>query len=197
MKKVETKQKLLESCLQLISEKGYLGATTREISRHAGVTELTLFRHFGTKERLFEELLSSYTFLPRLKELLPELDARTYDDALTLIASRFLLTLKERKSMIKILSSEIHLYPEKIRKMYGSLVDETRSMLASYFVSMQKKGTLRRFAPEIAARTFLGMLFNYFRTEEIMNENGMTKKRMEQNVRDMVDLFIHGTLQCN
>jgi len=196
MKKVETKQKLLESCLQLISEKGYLGATTREISRHAGVTELTLFRHFGTKERLFEELLSSYTFLPRLKELLPELDARTYDDALTLIASRFLLTLKERKSMIKILSSEIHLYPEKIRKMYGSLVDETRSMLASYFASMQRKGTLRSFSPEIAARTFLGMLFNYFRTEEIMNENGMTKKRMEQNVRDMVDIFIHGTLKC-
>ncbi|HEX9020484.1 MAG TPA: helix-turn-helix domain-containing protein, partial [Nitrospirota bacterium] len=71
--KNETKQRLLEATLKLISEKGYFGATTRDISREAGVTELTLFRHFGSKEKLFEELLNSYTFLPRLKELLPEL----------------------------------------------------------------------------------------------------------------------------
>jgi AcrR family transcriptional regulator len=51
--------------MQVVSEKGYLGATTREIARVAGVTELTLFRHFGSKQRLFEEMLSRHTFLPR------------------------------------------------------------------------------------------------------------------------------------
>ncbi len=197
MKKAETKQKLLEASLHLISEKGFLGATTREISRQAGVTELTLFRHFGTKERLFEELLNSYSFLPRLKELLSELDDSSYEEALRMIATRFLMTLKERKSMMKILVSEIHLYPDKIRKMYGAFVDETRSTLASYFVSMQRKGILRTVSPETAARAFLGMLFNYFRTEEIMRDNGMTKKRMEQNINEMVDIFIHGTLNTN
>ena len=98
MKKKDTKQKLLDATLKLISQKGYLGATTREISREAGVTELTLFRHFGTKERLFEELLNRNSFLPRLRELLPELDHLTYEDALTLVATRFLLSLKKRKS---------------------------------------------------------------------------------------------------
>ncbi len=197
MKKAETRQRLLESSLHLISEKGYLGATTREISRHAGVTELTLFRHFGTKEKLFMELLSSYTFLPRLKELLPELGDHTYEEALILIAVNFLTTLKERKSMMKILLSEIHIYPEKVKRMYRSYVDEVRMTLAGYFVLMQKKAVLRDICPEIAARTFLGMLFNYFRTEEIMKENGMTKKRMEQAVKDMVDIFIHGTQKFN
>ncbi len=195
MKKRETKQKLLEATLKLISEKGYLGATTREISREAGVTELTLFRHFGTKERLFEELLNSYTFLPRLKELLPELDHLPYEDALTLIATRFLLTLKERKSMMKILSSEIHIYPEKIRSLYSAFLDEVRATLAGYFVSLQRLGVLRKVSPEIAARAFLGMLFNYFRSEEIMKDNGMTKKRMEQNIQEFVDIFVHGTVK--
>ncbi|HUI45747.1 MAG TPA: TetR/AcrR family transcriptional regulator [Nitrospirota bacterium] len=197
MKKAETKQKLLESTLHLMSEKGYLGATTREISRNAGVTELTLFRHFGTKEKLFVELLSSYAFLPRLKELMPELGDRTYEQALILIAVKFLTTLKERKSMMKILLSEAHIYPEKVKKMYRSYVDEVRATLAGYFVLMQKKGVLRNVSPEIAARTFLGMLFNYFRTEEIMKESGMTKKRMEQAVKDMVDIFINGTQKFN
>src|SRR5208337_2117289 len=181
MKKEATKQRLLEAMLQLVSEKGYLGATTREISQQAGVTELTLFRHFGTKEKLFEELLSSYAFLPRLKELMPELGSLGYEEALSLIAVRFLLTLKERKSMMKILLSEIHIYPERVKKMYRSYVKEVRTTLAHYFVSIQEKGALRNISPEFAARTFLGMLFNYFRTEEIMKENGMTKKRMEQH----------------
>ena len=48
-----TKEKILDATIALVSQKGYLGATTREIARGAGVTELTLFRHFGTKEKLF------------------------------------------------------------------------------------------------------------------------------------------------
>ena len=196
-KKTDTKQRLLESTLELISKKGYLGATTREIARGAGVTELTLFRHFGTKERLFEELLKSYTFLPKLRELLPELDECAYEEALILIAARFLLTLRERKSMMKILFSEIHIYPAKIKKMYGSFIDEVRLTLAGYFEAMQAKGLLRNVSPQIAARTFLGMLVHYFRSEEIMRENGMTKKKMERNVREIVDIFIHGTMRAN
>lgn len=192
-----TKQKLLEASLKIISEKGYLGATTREISREAGVTELTLFRHFGTKEQLFEELLKSYTFLPKLKEILPELECMAYQDALALVATRFLLTLKERKSMMKILSSEIHLYPAKIRNTYNSFLNEMRTTLASYFCSMQKNGELRSVSPEIAARAFLGMLFSYFRSEEIMKENGMTRTRMELHVREFVDIFVNGTVKSD
>ncbi len=196
-KKTDTKQRLLESTLELISKKGYLGATTREIARGAGVTELTLFRHFGTKERLFEELLKSYTFLPKLRELLPELDECAYEEALILIAARFLLTLRERKAMMKILFSEIHIYPAKIKKMYGNFIDEVRLTLAGYFEAMQAKGLLRNVSPQIAARTFLGMLVHYFRSEEIMRENGMTRKKMERNVREIVDIFIHGTVRAN
>ncbi len=196
-RKTTTKQQLLEATLKLISEKGYLGATTREISRQAGVTELTLFRHFGTKERLFEELLNSYTFLPRLKEILPALDQLPYEDALTLLAMNFLETLKERRPMIKILLTEIHLYPEKIRNAYSAIVNESRATLGSYFTSLQKKGVMRSVPAESAVRAFMGMLFNYFRTEVMIKENGISKKRMEQNVREFVDIFIHGTMKHN
>lgn len=196
-RKTTTKQQLLEATLKLISEKGYLGATTREISRQAGVTELTLFRHFGTKERLFEELLNSYTFLPRLKEILPALDQIPYEDALTLIAMNFLLTLNERKPMIKILLTEIHLYPEKIRNTYSAIVNESRATLGSYFTTLQKKGVMRSVPADSAVRAFMGMLFNYFRTEVMTKENGTSKKRMEQNVREFVDIFINGTIKHN
>ncbi len=197
MKKLETKEQLLKATLKLISEKGYLGATTREIAHEAGVTELTLFRHFGSKERLFEELLKSYTFLPALKELLPGLEGLSCEQALTLIARRFLLTLKERKAMIKILFSEVTTYPEKIRTVYNDFVDEMRATLSGYFEVLQDRGILKKtISPEIAARVFLWVLFAYFRSEEIMRGgSGMTKQKLEKNVREIVKIFMHGTAE--
>jgi len=193
MKKTDTKERLFDASLKLISEKGYLGATTREIAQEADVTELTLFRHFGSKERLFTEVLSKYTFLPKLKELLPELERLSYESALRLVASTFLLTLKQRKPMIKIMYSEVNLYPEKIRQVYNKFITEIRLTMASYFASQQKKGVLRKVAPEVAARMFLGMLFSYFRTEEMMKGADLPRQKMEKDVRELVDIFIHGT----
>lgn len=195
MKTSNTKEQLLKATLKLISEKGYLGATTREIAQEAGVTELTLFRHFGSKERLFEELLKSYTFLPMLKELLPELEGLSFEEALTLIATRFLLSLKERKSMVKIMYSEVTSYPVKIREVYNKFIDEMRTTLALYFESRQNRAIIRKnMSPDMAARVFLWILFSYFRSEEIMRSAGMKKKTMEKDVRMIIDIFMHGTL---
>ena len=193
MKTTNTKEQLLKATLKIISEKGYLGATTREIALEAGVTELTLFRHFGSKEHLFEELLKSYTFLPMLKELLPEMEGLSCEEGLTLIASRFLLSLKERKSMVKIMYSEITSYPEKIKEVYNKYIDEMRRTLARYFESQQNSGELRKnMSPEMAARVFLWILVSYFRSEEIMRSAGIRKTAMEKDVGAIIDIFMHG-----
>lgn len=198
MKKIDTKKCLLEATLKLISEKGYRGATTRKIAQEAGVTELTLFRHFGSKEKLFKELLGSYTFLPRLKELLPKLDGLSSREALELIATRFLLTLKERKSMVRIIYSEYTTYPENIREVYNKFVLEMRTTLAAYFEGLQKRGVLRKnISPAMTARMFLWIIFSYFRSEEIMQSSGMKKTAMEKQIREMIDIFMSGTVNNN
>jgi AcrR family transcriptional regulator len=195
MKTISTQQKLLDATLELISEKGYLGATTREIAQEAGVTELTLFRHFGSKEKLFEEMLNSYTFLPKLKLLLPEVEGLSYEEALTLIAMQFLHILKERKSMIKIMYSEVTIYPGKIRKVYSKFLDDMRTTFSTYFEMLQKKDILRKkMSPQTAARVFLWIFFSYFRHEEIIRPGGMKKNETEKNVQEIIDIFTHGTM---
>jgi len=196
LKTLDTKERLLGATMKLVSEKGYLGATTREIAQEAGVSEITLFRHFGSKEKLFVGMLGQYTFLPHLKELRPRLDELPYEEALYIVATQFLLMLKERKSFIKIMFSEVNHYPGKIRKVYNNTIDETRATLADYFMSLQKKRMLRNVSPEASARTFLSMLVAYFRSEEIMRGLDITKKgKMDREVREIVDIFVHGTLK--
>ncbi len=194
MKKKDTKTNLLEATLKLISEKGYLGATTREIAQEAGVTELTLFRHFGSKEKLFEELLNTYTFLPRLRELLPEVRDLSTSEVLIVVGERFFESLKERKSMVRIMLSEITVYPDKIREVYNDMIQGIINTLAGYFIDQQKKSTVRDIPPEMIARAFLSMIFSYFQTEEIVRGRSITKSEIDDVVRSYVDIFTNGVV---
>lgn len=195
MDKRETKEKILRATLNLLSRKGYLGSTTREIAREAGITELTLFRHFGSKEKLFEEVLKRYSFLPALKEVLPRLEGLSYEEALMDIGMLFIKTLKEKKPIIKIMLSEANLYPEKIRDVYQRLMDRTIKTLADFFNELQKKGVMRNFPSEIGAKAFLGMLFSYFKAEEIIKGRNLSEGEIKKRLKGFVSIFIYGTLK--
>jgi AcrR family transcriptional regulator len=50
----EVRRLLLESARELFATNGYGGTSTREIAVHATVSETLLFRHFGSKAKVFE-----------------------------------------------------------------------------------------------------------------------------------------------
>ena len=190
-----TRHKILEAGLKTFSKEGYLGATTREIAREANIAEVTLFRHFRTKERLFEEVINSYSFLPALRDLLAEIEKMKYKDALMLIAKRFIETLVLRKDMIRIMHAEMHRYPGKIHKIYHAFIDSIIDTLASYFDSMQKKKVLRRFDSVHGARAFLGMFFSYFNAQELMLRKKYRFGDTEETIREFVEIFVKGTMK--
>lgn len=48
-----TRQQLLDAAAAVLTERGYAGATTKEIARRAGVSEGTIYRHYADKRELF------------------------------------------------------------------------------------------------------------------------------------------------
>jgi AcrR family transcriptional regulator len=55
----DTRQRLLEAAEQIFAEKGYEGATVREIVTRAGANIAAVNYHFGDKERLYIEAVKS------------------------------------------------------------------------------------------------------------------------------------------
>ena len=51
-RRARTRERLLAAALDLFSRKGFDATTVAEIAAAAGVTQMTFFRHFGTKEAL-------------------------------------------------------------------------------------------------------------------------------------------------
>src|SRR3954452_1758287 len=53
----DRRRQLLETALDFFSRKGFEGTTTKEIAAAAGVTEAIIFRHFPTKQALYNAVL--------------------------------------------------------------------------------------------------------------------------------------------
>ena len=193
----ETREKLLEATLELISEKGYLGATTREIASLAGVSELTLFRKFGKKEHLFEEMLKSYTFLPRLREFIEDVYEMPVREGLSVIGTRFLQTLQQRRPLAQIMLSEMSHYPEKIRRIYQLMIDNLARTLESYLEIRKGRGEVRPLDMNFASYAFLRVLFMTFAYEEIIKGQVLSDDQIEYTVSELVHIFLNGIASGN
>jgi len=55
----ERKCKILEGVRKVFARKGLDGATTRELAKEAGVSEAILYKHYPSKEALYQAMLSS------------------------------------------------------------------------------------------------------------------------------------------
>lgn len=49
--------RILQAAARVYTQHGWRGATTKRIAEEAGVNEVTLFRHFGSKEALLEQMI--------------------------------------------------------------------------------------------------------------------------------------------
>ena len=58
MSGTDVREQLLQAALRVYAVAGVRGATTRRIAHEAGVNEVTLFRHFGSKDTLLQEALA-------------------------------------------------------------------------------------------------------------------------------------------
>ena len=188
----ETRGQLLRATLELISEKGYLGATTREIAALAGVSELTLFRKFGKKEHLFEEMLKSFTFLPQLKDLIEEIDEMPVQEGLNVIGTRFLRTLRERRPLAQIMLSEMSHYPQKVRRIYQLMIDNLAKTLENYLENRKDRAEVRPIDMDFASYAFLRVLFMTFAYESIIKGQVMSDDKIEYTVQELVAIFLNG-----
>src|SRR5205807_7505974 len=55
----ERKQRILAAVRKIFAHKGLDGATTRELAKEAGVSEALLYKHYPSKEALYQAMLSS------------------------------------------------------------------------------------------------------------------------------------------
>jgi len=154
-----TRQRLLDAAFRVCSEQGIHGATTREIADVAGVNEVTLFRHFGNKEKLiaalFEHVLANLTESLNITEV----DAHDLERDLFRYAQRYHEMLMANEALIRTILGEAKRHPEQARQVMCEAGRSLRERLVDYLRAAQNARSVREdidLGPALDA--FTGML---------------------------------------
>jgi AcrR family transcriptional regulator len=203
-----THERLIAAATRVFARSGLEGATTREIAREAAVNEVTLFRHFRTKEKLIAAVLHS-TFdeqdaalaAPReavassatlctnadLGPLTPPADLRA---SLLELASRYEEVLRTNMPLVRTLIGEIHRYGEHEGRVMRSIFAPLKAELLGTIEAAARAGQMRAGVdPVVAADLFGGMIFY-----EVLRRSGPAAPEYSTQKfhAACVDVFVRG-----
>ena len=163
---LNTEDKILNASLVLFSQKGFNAVTTKEIAKEAGVSEMTLFRHFENKHNLFEKVFDKFVFSPKFLALFESLEWDLERD-LNKICCSYQDTLYKNQKIILMHFKNEELNPEFDATLY-KFPNELKKLLSHYFEEMGNRGIIEE-NPEVLANNFLATNFGLFITFLVMN----------------------------
>lgn len=183
---MSVRDQLLEAAARLYAEAGYRGATTRRIASQAGVNEITLFRHFGSKDALIREAIARAGH-PRVSHALPEVPRDPFHEVRTW-AKAHIAELRERRSLIRTCMGEIEEHPG-IFSAENSPPAVAAKGLCQYLRRLRSAGIAKAQFDEGAASTMLmGVLFADAMGRDIMPD--MYQSEPDEALDEYVRLFL-------
>ena len=96
-----TEERIENAAISLFAESGYKGASTRKIAKEAGVSELTIYRCYKTKEELFRHALAKRMPDAWLDDVTMD-HSLPLNEQLTTVFQKLHETLEQRKELILI-----------------------------------------------------------------------------------------------
>lgn len=179
--------KLLLAAIDLIAEKGYNSVTTMEIATAAGLSEKTLFRHFGSKQNLLEAAFDRYHYSEEMRKLFSEKLVWDLRTDLLLVSRTYHEIMNRNRKMIMISIKEDGNMPgfKEITKKHPLQFLE---ILTNYFSTMAEKGKLIRTNPEMQAFSFMMTNFGAFINDLDSRMNYPTVS-METFITENVEIF--------
>ncbi len=179
---MDVRDALLKAAVKVFAETGSRGATTRRIAQEAGVNEVTLFRHFQSKDDLIHAALQQFANQAALHDL-PD-DPVDPASELTTWCRDHYRDLYRVRALIRKAMSEYEEHPARCAHgMHVSIrIAET---LNQYIRRLREKGLATGAFDERAATSMLmGTIFSDALGRDTMPE------RYPYSMRDAVDQYV-------
>ncbi len=192
----DRKQQILQVATELFANRGYEGATTREIAKRAKVNEAIIFRHFPTKEDLYWAVIEAKCAANAGKQIMVGIleageDVRT---TFVTLAETMMRRREKDPSLMRLLlfsALENHRLSERFFQTY---IADYYEVLAEYIRQRISTGEFRKINPQLAARGFLGMLVYHNMVQGIFGANRFQTFDLREVAENLVDIWLKGMM---
>ena len=173
---------------------GFTETTMQRVAARAGASKETLYRHFGSKEELFAEVVNN-----RARCLVGQLDAdfdrpNALGDVLRDVGVNLLgaMTSPEVTSLLRIVVAEAPRDPELGRIFYAVGPERTWTRLTAFLVAARERGEFVGADPGLAANIFLGAVTSNAHTARLVlvDPPPMGPVEIAERVDEVVAMFL-------
>ncbi len=192
---LDRRRQILEAALRVFAERGFRGATIKEIAREAEIKSPALiYWYFEDKEDLFRAVTREFLPFVRRAADPAELMDRPPEEVLPLIARSYLDSFDDPVvvRILRIALSEAALNPEGSERILGSAQRTVFGFVVAYLQRQVELGRLKNHDPQSSVRSFFGSLVGYILTREVFShlKEGLPEK--ERYVEDVTGIFLDG-----
>jgi AcrR family transcriptional regulator len=190
----EVRRLLLEAARSLFAARGYAGTSTRDIAVTAGVSEALLFRHFGTKAKLFERAILD-PINEFVYDYVEQWTARSASDhtpegmSLAFVEGFYRLLSENRELVLALVTAQAYESIQELNEAtpLSRLLDELEVVAA-------REAELRgfKFDVQITVRLVAGMVMAMALLDEWLFPAGKRRPSRQRITNEMVAFMIHG-----
>lgn len=180
---------ILNAATEVFTKKGFDAASMDEIAEFAGISKRTIYNHFQSKERLFQEMVAR--FLSKREAIKPleyerdrSLESQLRDFAK---AELFLIDDPIRRSLSRLLTSVFLMNPEFGKATRGQYAPH-RGFIR-WITDAQADGKLREGDPALAARIFYGLVEGCLTWGALMSD-GESLAGSEPLLSEIITVFL-------
>lgn len=189
LEKSDTRRRLIDAARAEFSDKGIDNATTRGIAERAGCNEVTIFRHFESKQNLLAAVVqdtsdefASYCTCRGDFSGDPRTDLHRF-------AEVYNRSLERCEGMARALVGEGRRRPTLCKELVGDVIEPFHRSIACYLDDRKRAGLIRADLNTLAfAEVFTSALFGGL----LRRTSGLSELDCEAWLQETVDIFVRG-----
>jgi AcrR family transcriptional regulator len=194
------REQILKTAIQLFSQHGFSGTTTKKIAEASGVSEAMVFRHFARKSDIYNAILDNKQCHDGMRfpweENAALQDAIAKGDDYAVFYNLAINALTKQQSdepFMRLLFYSALEEHELAERFFNEFVARIYEFIGGYVERRQEEGAMRDVNPRIVVRAFLGMMIHHS-----LNNILWDKKRQilditnEEAARNFAEIILHG-----
>lgn len=198
------REQILQTAVNLFSQRGFKGTTTKEIAKAAGVSEAIIFRHFATKDELYGAILHSkscndglHRFPWESNELLQEAIRQKDDFAVFYnLALQAMNNHQKDEGFMRLLFYSALEEHELADRFFGEFVSQVYGFIGEYVRERQADGAIRDINASIVVRAFLGMLIHHSLNNILWDkQRRLLDISNEEAAKNFAEIVLRGVLK--
>lgn len=150
----ERREQILDAAMKVFSEKGFAGASVRDIAGSIGVTEGLIYHYFESKDQLMNACWKERSWHAHLGRILTEAKGVPLEKVLRDIVVDFLQTLREHAPSVRICMAESQRSPEIAAWLLARFADNQR-LIVDFLGARAAAGEIRT---DVRGDTAAGLL---------------------------------------